>query len=146
MNERKHTVYLALGSNLGDKNHNLLSATTLIAERIGVLSAVSSIYESEPWGFDSDNSFLNQVIKVETNLEPLELLAITQEIEKKIGRTEKTNHSYQDRIIDIDIILYNDLIYESERLTLPHPLYKERDFVMKPLMEIAPKDFSLQLK
>ena len=134
--KKNHTVYLALGSNLGDKNHNLHHAITLIAERVGTLSAISSIYETKAWGFESDHSFFNQVVKVKTHLAPLELLAITQTIEKEIGRTEKTNHTYKDRIIDIDIILYDDLIYESKKLTLPHPLYKERDFVMKPLLEI----------
>jgi len=136
--QKNHTVYLALGTNLGKKNQNLLIAISLIAERIGILSAISSVYETAPWGFESNNSFLNQVVKVETDLLPLDLLKKTQELEKEMGRTQKSNNSYQDRIIDIDIILYDDLSFESKELTLPHPLYKKRDFVLKPLIEIAP--------
>jgi 2-amino-4-hydroxy-6-hydroxymethyldihydropteridine diphosphokinase len=132
----QHTVYLALGTNLGDKNLNLLTAITLIAGRIGVLSAISSVYETEPWGFESENTFLNMAVKVETDLLPLELLHVTQELEKKMGRTKTSTSGYQDRIIDIDIIFYDDLVYESEELTLPHPLYKERRFVVEPLKEL----------
>jgi 2-amino-4-hydroxy-6-hydroxymethyldihydropteridine diphosphokinase len=129
-------AYLALGTNLGDKRLNLLIAIAGIAGKIGVLSAISSVYETEPWGFESRNSFLNMVVCVETELSPLELLKATQEIEKKMGRTEKTGAVYKDRIIDIDIILYGDLTYQSEELTLPHPLYKQRAFVLEPLKEI----------
>jgi 2-amino-4-hydroxy-6-hydroxymethyldihydropteridine diphosphokinase len=136
MTNKRIKTYLALGTNLGDKSLNLLTAIAGIAGRIGTLSAISSVYETEPWGFESPNSFLNMVVCVETELSPLELLKATQEIERKMGRTEKTGAGYKDRIIDIDIILYGDLRYESEELTIPHPLYRERDFVMKPLKEI----------
>ena len=131
-----HIVFLALGTNLGDKNINLLIAIAFIAERIGVLSAISSVYESEPWGFNSENSFLNMVVKVETTLLPEDLLHATQAIEKTMGRTQKTETSYQDRVIDIDIILYDDLVYESEELRIPHPLSRQRPFVWTPLTEI----------
>ena len=131
-----HIVFLALGTNLGDKNVNLLTAIAFIAERIGVLSAISSVYESEPWGFDSENSFLNMVIKVETTLLPEELLHATQAIEKTMGRTQKTETTYQDRVIDIDIIFYDDLVYESKELRIPHPLSRKRPFVWNPLIEI----------
>ena len=131
-----HKVYLALGTNLGDKNKNLQKALVLIAEKIGVFSAVSSTYETKAWGFESENSFLNMVLAVSTSLPPLELLKITQKIEREIGRTKKTNHTYQDRIIDIDIILYGNLIYKSEELELPHPLFHLRQFVLEPLCEI----------
>lgn len=132
------TVYLALGTNLGDKARNLLKAIALIAERIGHIRAVSSVYESEPWGFDSDNSFLNMAIAIDTSLEPEELLTATQQIEKDMGRETKTAspQAYKDRVIDVDIILYGDLVYKSDRLVIPHPLYKERDFVTLPLDEI----------
>lgn len=133
------TVYLSLGTNLGNKNINLLKAIALIAERIGIFSAISSVYETEPWGFESDNSFLNMVVSVETTLDPLEILKETQNIEKKIGRTEKSNGSYHDRLIDIDIILYDDLVFQSDKLQLPHPLFHKRQFVLKPLNEIAPE-------
>jgi 2-amino-4-hydroxy-6-hydroxymethyldihydropteridine diphosphokinase len=132
----QHIAFLALGTNLGDKNLNLLTAITLITGKIGTVSAISSVYESEPWGFESENSFLNMVIKVETDLSPLRLLHDTQELEKKMGRTENNSPGYQDRIIDIDIIFYDDLIYESEELKLPHPHYKKRRFVTEPLKEL----------
>jgi 2-amino-4-hydroxy-6-hydroxymethyldihydropteridine diphosphokinase len=131
-------VYLALGSNLGDKPLNLSEAIAQIAEKTGKISAVSAVYETEAWGFESDNLFLNQVISVDTALSPLEVLAETQQIEKNIGRTEKTNHVYKDRIIDIDLILYDNWVFKSETLTLPHPLFHQRRFVLEPLNEIAP--------
>ncbi|MDR1682297.1 MAG: 2-amino-4-hydroxy-6-hydroxymethyldihydropteridine diphosphokinase [Candidatus Symbiothrix sp.] len=133
---QQHIVYLGLGTNLGEKHANLFHALRLIAGRIGVLSALSSVYETEAWGFESPNSFLNMVIKAETALSPLEVLHATQAIEKEMGRTEKTTTAYHDRIIDIDLILYDDLNYQSEELTLPHPYYREREFVWKPLQEI----------
>jgi 2-amino-4-hydroxy-6-hydroxymethyldihydropteridine diphosphokinase len=132
-------VYLALGANLGDRDLNLLKAIAFIAERIGIFSAISSVYETPAWGFESDNLFLNQVVCVETDLSPQEILTETQNIEKEIGRTEKTNHSYLDRLIDIDLILYDDLVFKSENLTLPHPLFHQRAFVLEPLNEIAPE-------
>jgi 2-amino-4-hydroxy-6-hydroxymethyldihydropteridine diphosphokinase len=131
-----HTAYLALGTNLGDKNRNLLTAIAMIAGKIGMLSAISSVYETEPWGFESENTFLNMVIKVETDLLPLDLLHATQELENKMGRKKTNTSRYQDRIIDIDIIFYDDLVYESEELKLPHPFYKERRFVTEPLNEL----------
>ena len=132
------TVYLALGTNLGDRYSHLQEARTLIAGKIGSFSAISSIYETEPWGFESENKFLNQVVAVETDLSPLEILDRTQEIERQIGRKEKTGHSYQDRLIDIDLILYGDTIINTEKLQLPHPLFHKRRFVLEPLLEIAP--------
>jgi len=132
------TVYLSLGTNLGDKNRNLQQAITLIEEEIGCLSAVSSVYETEPWGFQSDNMFLNQVVAVETTKSPNEILALTQHIEKQIGRTEKTHHTYMDRLIDIDLILYGDCVIKTEKLEIPHPLFHQRRFVLEPLNEIAP--------
>jgi 2-amino-4-hydroxy-6-hydroxymethyldihydropteridine diphosphokinase len=136
--QESHTVYLALGTNLGDTNLNLLTAIGWIAERIGIFSAISPVYETEAWGFVSGNLFLNMVVRVETNLLPLDLLKATQSIEKVMGRNKKTtNHSYQDRIIDIDIIFYDDWVYQSEELTIPHPHYQDRAFVTEPLKAIA---------
>ena len=133
------TVYLALGTNLGDRHLNLQQARTLIAEKIGNFSAISSIYETEPWGFKSKNKFLNQVVAVETDLNPFDILSRTQEIEQQIGRKEKTIHSYRDRLIDIDLILYGDTVLNTEELQLPHPLFHKRRFVLEPLNEIAPE-------
>ncbi|MDR0543715.1 MAG: 2-amino-4-hydroxy-6-hydroxymethyldihydropteridine diphosphokinase [Dysgonamonadaceae bacterium] len=133
-----HTAYLALGTNLGNKDLNLQVAREKMAESIGTFSAVSSVYASEPWGYASENSFLNQVVKVQTKLSPIELLHAAQNIEKQMGRIRKSTSGYQDRIIDIDIILYDHLVYQSAELTIPHPLYRQRPFVMEPLKEILP--------
>lgn len=132
------TVYLGLGTNLGDKEVNLRTAIYKLQERIGKQVSLSSFYETAPWGFESDHSFLNAAIGVETSLSPIEILHITQEIEKELGRTKKSvNGSYSDRLIDIDILLYDTLVLQTPELTIPHPLMTERDFVMKPLIEIA---------
>lgn len=132
------TVYLGLGTNLGDKEANLRTAIYKLQERIGKQVSLSSFYETAPWGFESDHSFLNAAIGLETSLPPIEILHITQEIEKELGRTKKSvNGSYSDRLIDIDILLYDTLVLQTPELTIPHPLMTERDFVMKPLIEIA---------
>lgn len=132
------TIYLGLGTNLGDKEANLRTAIYKLQERIGKQVSLSSFYETAPWGFESDHSFLNAAIGLETNLSPIEVLHITQEIEKELGRKKKSvNGSYSDRLIDIDILLYDNLVLQTPELTVPHPLMTERDFVMKPLIEIA---------
>ena len=133
-------VFLGLGSNLGDRAQHLMEAKKEISQKIGVVVAESSIYENEAVGFNG-NTFYNQVVKVETELQPEALLLKTQEIEKKMGRSQKTvsEHGkplYENRIIDIDILLYDDLIVETETLTIPHPRMFEREFVMKPLKEL----------
>ena len=132
------TVYLGLGTNLGDKEANLRTAIYKLQERIGKQVSLSSFYETAPWGFESDHSFLNAAIGLETSLSPIEILHITQEIEKELGRTKKSvNGSYSDRLIDIDILLYDTLVLQTPELTIPHPLMTDRDFVMNPLIEIA---------
>lgn len=137
-------VYLGLGTNLGDKEQNLRDAVQNIEEQVGKIVSLSAFYVTAPWGFSSDNSFLNAAVCVETKLSPLEVLQETQMIEKELGRTQKSvNRMYSDRLIDIDLLLYEDLVLSvisasGVELTLPHPLMTERDFVMKPLAEIAP--------
>jgi 2-amino-4-hydroxy-6-hydroxymethyldihydropteridine diphosphokinase len=132
------TVYLGLGTNLGDKEANLRTAIYKLQERIGKQVSLSSFYETAPWGFKSDHSFLNAAIGLETKLPPIEVLHITQEIERELGRTRKSvDGNYSDRLIDIDILLYDGLVLHTPELTIPHPLMTERDFVMKPLIEIA---------
>ena len=132
-------VYLGLGTNLGDKTANLHTAVHQIEEKIGDVVSLSSFYETAPWGFDSENSFLNAAVCVETALSPWEVLHGTQEIERSMGRKQKSVQGiYHDRIIDIDLLLYNKEIIKTAGLTLPHPLMHQRDFVMKPLVEIAP--------
>jgi len=131
--------FLSLGTNLDNKQKNLQTAIRHIAKKVGRVVAQSSVIETEPWGFVSENTFLNMVIEVETTLSPLVVLKKTQQIEKLMGRIEKTNDAYQDRIIDIDIILYDNIILDTPELKLPHPLFRQRDFVLKPLCEIAPE-------
>lgn len=131
-------VYLGLGTNMGNKRRNLLAAAALLAERAGDVLALSSFYETEPWGFQSDYVFLNAALGLQTELSSEELLQMTQEIEQELGRTEKSNGSYQDRIIDIDILLYGNQVIQKDKLLIPHPLMEQRRFVLEPLAEIAP--------
>ena len=133
-------VYLGLGTNLGDKEANLNVAIEEIRKRVGEITSLSANYITEPWGFDSQNSFLNAVCKVCTSLSPSEVLSVTQAIERNLGRMKKSiNGQYSDRPIDIDILLYDNLVIDTPELSIPHPLIHKRLFVMEPLTEIAPK-------
>lgn len=146
MTDNMHTTYLALGSNMGNRQQVMEQAIKMINEQIGAVVRQSSFYETEPWGFDSPNMFLNAAVCVETPLCPRCLLERTQQIERALGRTKKTTlhtpHStlptphYSDRPIDIDILLYDDITVDEPDLKIPHPLMYERDFVMVPLREI----------
>ena len=132
-------VYLGLGSNLGNKEANLNNAISLLSTKVGRILRQSSFYVSKAWGYVSENDFLNAVVLIETDLSPSDLLHETKNIEKHIGRKEKTvGNGYSDRIIDIDILFYNDEIINHRNLKIPHPLIIERDFVLTPLTEIAP--------
>lgn len=142
-----HQVYLGLGSNLGDREKNLLEAIRLIGEQVGKVVRQSTFIETEPWGFDSDNMFMNAVILCETEHTPREVLTVTQQIERDMGRRKKSvndlsvngksvNRKYFDRPIDIDILLYDDITIDEPDLKIPHPLMHQRDFVMVPLNEI----------
>lgn len=132
-----HNVYLGLGSNLGDREENIRKAISLIGERVGEVLRQSSLIETEPWGFQSENKFLNGVILVATALTPREVLQATQKIERTLGRRKKTSLHYQDRPIDIDILLYDDFHIDEPDLKIPHPLMHQRDFVMIPLQELT---------
>jgi len=132
-----HKLYIGLGSNLGNKEETLRRALELINKRIGSVKRTSSFIETKPWGFQSENSFLNAACMVETTLNPTECLKETQKIEQLLGRKRKSkNGVYHDRPIDLDLLLYDDLKMSTPELTLPHPLMQERDFVMIPLKEI----------
>lgn len=131
-------AYLSLGTNIGNKRRNMVTAAALLTERVGDILALSDFYETEPWGFESENVFLNAAVMLETSFTPQELLAVTQQIEVEMGRKEKSQGSYHDRIIDIDILMYDELVMQTAELTLPHPLMHERKFVLEPLAEIAP--------
>ena len=132
-----HMVYLGLGTNLGDKQKNLNDAIRMLGSQVGEVEKVSSVIETEPEGFKSDNMFLNAVVKVRTALSPFEILDITQDVEKSLGRKEKSSNGiYHDRVIDIDILLYDDINISTPRLVIPHPRMTQREFVMTPLAEI----------
>ena len=137
IDNESHKVYLGLGSNLGNRKAILNEAISLIQKRVGEVVRQSSFLETEPWGFTSHNKFLNACICVNTQYSPRQILKTTQAIEKDMGRCHKTvNHQYHDRIIDIDILMIDDLKIDDSDLKVPHPLMKERDFVMIPLKEI----------
>lgn len=138
-----HYVFLGLGSNLGNRKRHISRAIRLIGERVGDVLCQSSLYETEPWGFESKNHFVNAVVKVQTCLQPMEVLQQTQQIEREMGRRHKSQISldgmspiYQDRVIDIDILLYDDIQIDEPDLKIPHPLMNQRDFVMIPLAEV----------
>ena len=133
----KHSVYLGLGSNLGDKEENIRKAIELIGLRVGLVARQSSLITTEPWGFESDNQFVNVAVLCMTELSPREVLRATQKIEREMGRSNKSvGGNYSDRIIDIDILLYDELRVDEPDLQIPHPLMLKREFVMIPLREI----------
>jgi 2-amino-4-hydroxy-6-hydroxymethyldihydropteridine diphosphokinase len=129
-------VYIGIGSNLGDRKANCMRAIELLAGKGLVVRKESSLYETDPWGDKNQPKFLNMAIEIETELKPRDLLGILAGIEKKLGR--KKSHKWGPRIIDLDILLYNSLTIDQDDLKIPHPFMHERDFVLKPLYEIAP--------
>ena len=152
----KHQVYLSLGSNLGQREENLRKAIRLIHERVGEVVRQSSFIETEPWGFESDHPFMNAAVLCLTEKSPREVLRLTQQIERDLGKSKEhatqrgessklkgesskfkvQSSKFHDRPIDIDILLYDDLTVDEPDLQIPHPLMNERDFVMIPLKEI----------
>jgi 2-amino-4-hydroxy-6-hydroxymethyldihydropteridine diphosphokinase len=130
-----HSVYLALGSNLGDRRANLRAAVEALAP-VARLLAASPVYETPPWGYLDQPDFLNQVVQVETDLPPKELLDYVKGVETRLGRTESAR--YGPRKIDVDILFYDDLILDEPGLTIPHPRMQGRAFVLVPLADLAP--------
>jgi 2-amino-4-hydroxy-6-hydroxymethyldihydropteridine diphosphokinase len=128
-------IFLALGTNLGKREANLENAIAALPPTVGVLQK-SPVYETEPWGFEDQHNFLNQVIEATTDLSPIALLQYLKTLETQLGR-EPTFH-YGPRLIDLDILFYNDLVLETPVLSLPHPRLQERAFVLVPLADIAP--------
>jgi 2-amino-4-hydroxy-6-hydroxymethyldihydropteridine diphosphokinase len=131
-------TYIGLGSNLGDRITNLNSAITKVNLSIGGVIRCSSFYESEPWGFESKEQFVNCVIQIQTLLSPEKLLEKLKEIEKEMGRVQRTSMIYTDRILDLDILYFGSEKIEIANLSIPHPRIYERKFVLEPLAEIAP--------
>ncbi len=140
-------LYLGLGSNLGHREMLLHRSVEILAERIGSLKSLSAFYETEPWGFSSVHPFLNAVVVLRTVKSPEDVLRITQQVERELGRNEKSvGGHYADRPIDIDLLMYGSEMVEMDfdwdgcvvHLSLPHPLMHVRRFVMEPLAEVAP--------
>lgn len=133
----KNLVYLLLGSNMDDRAALLDRSRKLIGKEIGDVKAASAIYDSEPWGFDAEKNFLNQVLLVETGLDSRQLLEIVLNIERRLGRVRVTGAGYTSRTIDIDILFFNDSIIHEKDLEVPHPRMHERMFTLIPMQEIA---------
>jgi len=129
--------YLILGGNVGDRIKYLHQTVELLRCEAGCITAISAVYESEPWGFDDPCWFLNQVVALETNLAPHALLECIQRIEQIMGRV-RSHDGYHARTMDIDILLYNRLVIHTPELIIPHPRMAERMFVLQPLAELAP--------
>ncbi|MFD2522425.1 2-amino-4-hydroxy-6-hydroxymethyldihydropteridine diphosphokinase [Emticicia soli] len=141
---KSNQVYLGLGSNLGNRQENLALARQLITEQIGDIVAQSSIYETAAWGLTDQNDFLNQVICINTEYEPSEVLKKVLAVELSMGRVREIK--WGARLIDIDILYYNDAVITLDNLIVPHPFIQERRFVLAPLAEIAPDFVHPQLK
>jgi 2-amino-4-hydroxy-6-hydroxymethyldihydropteridine diphosphokinase len=129
-------IYLLLGANLGDRVATLKQATNLINDRVGVVVQESALYETAAWGVTNQPSFLNQVLAVETELKPEELLRQTQAIEQELGRVRLER--WGARVIDIDVLYYDQLVWQTTTLTVPHPYLHQRRFTLVPLADIAP--------
>lgn len=136
---KKSELFLSIGTNLGNRQLNIDTALNLVGERIGIVLTKSSIIETEPWGFSSENLFYNIAVKVETELKISQILFETKRIEKEMGRTYKSvREDFCDRIIDLDLIFFDNLVLTTQDLCLPHPKMTERLFVLQPMSEIAP--------
>ena len=136
---KKSELFLSIGTNLGNRQLNIDTALNLVGERIGTVLKKSSIIETEPWGFSSENLFYNIAVKVETELQISQILFETKRIEQEMGRTSKSvSEDFCDRIIDLDLIFFDNLVLTTQDLCLPHPKMTERLFVLQPMAEIAP--------
>lgn len=134
----KRKVYLGLGSNEGDRHLLLRLAIENIQKSIGRVDKVSSFIETKSWGYESENMYINAVVLVETSLSAQDILATILDIEKSLGRVRRDKDNYEDRPIDIDILLIDDMIIKEDSLTVPHRLMHKRMFVLQPLLEIDP--------
>ncbi len=131
-------IYLLLGSNLGNKKRNMQQCLELIAEKIGEVMRCSALYKTAAWGVEDQDCFLNQVVKITSDLSATELLDKIHHIEKTLGRVRK--HKWHERVIDIDILYYKDEIIHKKNLTIPHSQLHRRRFTLVPLCEIAPDE------
>lgn len=131
-------LYILLGGNLGDKHYIFSETTKKLATQIGLITKQSAIYETEPWGFESEDMFWNQALEIETELTPEKILAQTHLIELELGRIRKENQ-YNSRLIDIDILFIDTQVINTDNLVIPHPRIQDRKFVLVPLCEIVPE-------
>ncbi len=131
-------VFLSLGSNIDDRLAYLIKSTDSIRDTCGDVVALSAVYETEPWGFQSNNSFLKQVIALKTELSPSVLMEQLLKIEKQFGRERGLSNTYQSRTVDIDILYFDTMIINTSLVSVPHPRLHLRKFVLVPLCEIAP--------
>lgn len=144
--ENQENLVLLLGSNSGNRIEVLNKAISNIHQKLGKILQTSSVYESKAWGFEG-NDFLNQIVVVKTDKSSLDCLKITQEIEKHLGRLNKSqNEIYENRLIDIDLLFHGDLVFQNEELTIPHPRIQDRRFTLVPLLELMPLFIHPQLK
>ncbi|MBF26179.1 MAG: 2-amino-4-hydroxy-6-hydroxymethyldihydropteridine diphosphokinase [Flavobacteriales bacterium] len=139
-----HISYISIGSNLGDRIFNCNTAIKMLAN-FSIIQKVSSFYETEAWGYDDHCQYINAVLKLKTKLHYKELLKSLQLIENKMGRNKKNNNIYESRIIDLDILFFDNLIIDEKDIVIPHPQLYYRNFVLKPFFEIAP-NFKCPLK
>jgi 2-amino-4-hydroxy-6-hydroxymethyldihydropteridine diphosphokinase len=139
MKQKEHTVLLSLGSNIPPRKQTIQKAIDLIRANYGSTNelCISPIYETEPWGFDSETNFLNLCVVAYTVKKPSEILEINQDIETALGRKPKTSDGYESRPVDIDILFFDNQIISNEKLTIPHPQLEKRKFVLQPLNDIA---------
>ena len=137
---QENEVVISLGTNLGDRLKNLKNALSNI-EGFGRILNKSRIFCSDPWGYDSENEFLNMGLVIKTSLEPIQLLKKLKSIEKQMGRGPKMIQSYQDRIIDLDILIYSGFTIDNEELSIPHPKIKERKFSLLILKDLFVNEF-----
>lgn len=134
---KKEIIILGLGSNLGEREEHLRNAIRELTKQLQVEITISQVYQSEPWGFEADTLFLNCCVSFESSIDPMKLLAITQGIERKLGRKSKRKEgTYFSRVIDIDILYIGEEVIKTSKLTIPHPLIKQRGFVLAPLKDL----------
>ncbi len=136
--QARSRVIIGLGSNLSDRFAALSRALTLLKEEAGDIVAASSVWESEPWGFEADDQFLNMVVVLETGKQPRQLMQLFRSLEGRMGRKRSGGGRYESRIIDIDILLWHDRVISMPGLEVPHPKLADRRFVLEPLYEVAP--------
>ena len=130
-------VFLLTGSNSGNSHSNLMLALDTLSLHVGFINAVSPVYVTEPWGFKADTNFLNQAIKIETELSPEALLRFIHNTEQSMGR-KRSGSGYESRVIDIDILFYGNKVIQTDDLVIPHPLLHKRRFALNPLFDLAP--------